>query len=118
MVCKTRYYMKKLSGKLEEVKIVIFTGIGRAFVCSADIKLFPEFTDVEAMNRLQTTRPLCRQMERTLQGQFGQLEINLDIVPGGGVTNTFPGLWRPLSLLPRNQSMTWQRCTIALPLPR
>ena len=103
----------ELDSRKDQVKAVILTGKGKAFVAGADIKSFLKLTQEKARARLKMTRRVYLKLERferpvvcaingyclgaglelamccdiriaCAEAKFGQPEINLGIIPGGG----------------------------------
>lgn len=95
----------------EDIKVLILTGSGKAFVAGADIKEFNQTTPFAAHN-LQRLAALVEKLEKPViaaingfclgggneialgcdiviaseKAKFGQTEINIGIIPGGGAT--------------------------------
>jgi enoyl-CoA hydratase len=101
----------------DNIKVVILTGAGRAFVAGSDIKELKQTTSLDAHNihRLgmvveKLEKPViaavngfalgggceivmaCDIIIASDKARFGQPEINLGIIPGGGATQRLPRL--------------------------
>lgn len=105
----------------DSVRVVIFTGSGRAFVAGADIDHMQSMTSAQALDFLNKVKAAIKAIEGLPQptiaaingfafgggeelclgcdlriasekAQFAQQEINLGIIPGGGGTQRLPRL--------------------------
>ena len=77
----------------KSLRVLIYTGVGRAFSTGIDIKKAPDFLHWKAEDRHRTwVTPYSMEISKPTIAVFGLPEVLLGALPGGGGTQTLPRL--------------------------